>query len=140
LLIYVSSGMTIRNSIIKIADDYKQNVKNKIEKENIVFDKLCEAKNNLSNGELEAKVYEKIAKDLSDRKYSRFFNILIQNIKNGSKDFRNILSMEAYDSLQEKKSNAKKLGEEAATKLIIPLLLELMIVMFVIIVPAFMGM
>ena len=52
----------------------------------------------------------------------------------------NILNMEVQDALYERKQNAKKLGEEAATKLVLPLMLMLSVIMVVIMVPAFMGM
>ena len=54
--------------------------------------------------------------------------------------YRNILEIEAKDSLLEKKNNAKKLGEEASTKLVLPLMMMLSVIMVIIMVPAFMGM
>lgn len=139
LLLYLETGLTVRNALSRIANDYRVSVENGLYKNNILYDKLYELKVKLDNGANEEKVYENISHELDDRKYNRFFNMIIQNFKNGSKELSKILELEAYDSLQEKKNNIKKLGEEASTKLIMPLLLELMIIMAVIIVPAFMG-
>lgn len=153
VLLYIEAGMTIRNTLCKVAIDCKKGMivdaneskenKNKDKdnkyETNILEEKLIELKVRLDNGAMESDVYEDIARKLNDKRYNRFFNIIIQNIRNGTKELSNILRLEAEDALQEKKNNARKLGEEASTKLIIPLLLELMIVMLVIIVPAFMG-
>ncbi len=45
--------------------------------------------------------------------------------------------MEVSDALFIRKMNGKKLGEEASTKLILPLLMMFFIILVVIIVPAF---
>ncbi len=46
---------------------------------------------------------------------------------------------ECKDALQERKANARRLGEEAGTKLLLPMIMMLAIVMVVIIVPAFVS-
>ena len=141
ILLYVSSGMTIRNSMIRLAGEYQ---KNKIDKENIekkvAYEELILVKNKLSSGFSEIRAYEEMAKNINMRTYTRFLNIIIQSIKNGNKDLKNILNMEVQDALYERKQNAKKLGEEAATKLVLPLMMMLAIIMVIIMVPAFMGM
>ena len=81
-----------------------------------------------------------MASNIKDRTYTRFINIITQSIKNGNKDIKNILNLEVQDALFERKQRAKKLGEEASTKLVLPLMLMLLTIMIIIMVPAFMGM
>lgn len=141
ILIYVSSGLTIRNSIRLIASTYEKNKsKNKNKLKRRAYEELQIAKKKLDSGMGEIKVYEEMASSIKDRTYTRFLNIIIQNIKNGNKDIKNILSLEVQDALYERKQRAKKLGEEASTKLILPLMLMLFVIMIIIMVPAFMGM
>ena len=141
ILLYVSSGMTIRNSMIRLADGYQNNIVNNEQLEKrAAYEELVVVKNKLSSGYSEIKAYEEMAKNINLRTYTRFLNIIIQSIKNGNKDLKNILNMEVQDALYERKQNAKKLGEEAATKLVLPLMMMLAIIMVVIMVPAFMGM
>lgn len=141
ILLYVSSGMTIRNSIIRLAEQYKVS-KNNIDKrkDRVAYDELVIVKNKLDSGYSEISAYEEMAKNINMRSYTRFLNIIIQSIKNGNKDLKSILNMEVQDALYERKQHAKKLGEEAATKLVLPLMMMLSIIMVVIMVPAFMGM
>ena len=141
ILLYVSSGMTIRNSFIRLAEQYQKS-KN-VDKKNeprAAYEELIVVKNKLTSGYSEISAYEEMAKNINMRVYTRFLNIIIQSIKNGNKDLKNILNMEVQDALYERKQNAKKLGEEAATKLVLPLMMMLSIIMVVIMVPAFMGM
>lgn len=140
LLLYVSSGMTIRNSMIKISTEYQKKLMKKEIDERKAYEEICIVKNKLLSGYSEAKAYEDMAKNINLRTYTRFLNILIQSLKNGNKDFKNILSMEVQDALYERKQRAKKLGEEASTKLVLPLMLMLSVIMVIIMVPTFMGM
>ena len=141
ILLYVSSGMTIRNSFIRLAEQY-QKAKNENEtfEKRKAYEEIVIVKNKLNSGYSEINAYEEMAKNINLRPYTRFLNIIIQSIKNGNKDLKNILNMEVQDALYERKQNAKILGEEATTKLVLPLMIMLSIIMVVIMVPAFMGM
>ena len=141
ILLYVSSGMTIRNSMIRLAEQYqKMMAKDEKQEKRVAYEELVIVKNKLASGYSEIGAYEDMAKNINMRSYTRFLNIIIQSIKNGNKELKNILNMEVQDALYERKQNAKKLGEEAATKLVLPLMLMLSVIMVVIMVPAFMGM
>lgn len=139
ILLYVSSGMTIRNSIVRLAEQYQKRCMGDKE-ERVAYEELVIVKNKLASGYSEIGAYEDMAKNINMRTYTRFLNIIIQSIKNGNKDLKNILNMEVQDALYERKQNAKKLGEEAATKLVLPLMMMLSVIMVVIMMPAFMGM
>ena len=104
------------------------------------YDELVILKNKLSSGVNEFTGYEEMAKNINMRCYTRFLNIVMQSIKNGNKELKNILNMEVQDAMYERKQMAKKMGEEASTKLVLPLMMMLAIIMIVIMVPAFMGM
>lgn len=141
ILLYVSSGMTIRNSMIRLAEVYqKEELDKEKYNERVAYKELIIVRNKLLGGYSEVRAYEEMAKNINLRTYTRFLNIIIQSIKNGNKELKNILNMEVQDALYERKQHAKKLGEEAATKLVLPLMMMLAIIMVIIMVPAFMGM
>ena len=140
ILLYVSSGMTIRNSMIRLAEVYqKEELDKEKYNERVAYKELIIVRNKLLGGYSEVRAYEEMAKNINLRTYTRFLNIIIQSIKNGNKELKNILNMEVQDALYERKQHAKKLGEEAATKLVLPLMMMLAIIMVIIMVPAFMG-
>ena len=140
LLIYINAGVTIRNAFIMIADNYIY----KLGKGQIIKRKAYEEmkiyKTRIQSGDNEETALYDIARNLNDSDYTRFFNILIQNIKNGNKDIKTVLEVEVYDALYKMKNNAERLAEEAATKLILPLMMMLIIIFIIIMVPAFMSM
>ena len=50
-----------------------------------------------------------------------------------------LLQKEAEDAFEERKSIARRLGEEAGTKLLVPMVLMLLVVLILIMVPAFLS-
>lgn len=140
LLIYINAGVTIRNSFILIADNYINKLKNGQSTKRKAYEELKTLKTKIQSGENEEVALYDIAKNLNDNAYTRFFNILIQNIKNGNKDIKTILEVEVYDALYKMKNKAERLAEEASTKLILPLMMMLIIIFVIIMIPAFMSM
>ena len=69
--------------------------------------------------------------------YIRFGALLSQNLRRGTKGLTDLLKMEAIQAFEERKTQARKLGEEAGTKLLLPMFLMLTVVLIIVIVPAF---
>ena len=63
-------------------------------------------------------------------------SLLTQNLRKGSSELSELLSKEAELAMEQRKNLAKRLGEEAGTKLLLPMMLMLSIIMVLIIVPA----
>ena len=62
--------------------------------------------------------------------------ILIQNLRTGNRGLCELLVQEAAVAFEERKALARKLGEEAGTKMLLPLIMMLGIVIAIIMVPA----
>ena len=60
-----------------------------------------------------------------------------QNLRKGTKGLTELLKLEARQAFEERKAQAKRLGEEAGTKLLLPMFLMLAVVLVIVIVPAF---
>ena len=68
--------------------------------------------------------------------YTKFAGFLEQSRKNGAKNLREHLRLEMEEAYEQRKHEAKRLGEEASTKLLLPLFLMLGVVMVMVAVPA----
>ncbi|MDO5564214.1 MAG: type II secretion system F family protein [Eubacteriales bacterium] len=139
LLIYVACGMTIRNAFIKISNNYEMNVSNNVAKSTFAYEEIKSMSKKLSSGVIENACYNDFVQHIDLKVYTRFMNILEQNIKNGGRSLIQTLKLEVMEAFEERKLNAKKLGEEASTKLIFPLMIMLGIVMVIVMVPALMS-
>ena len=137
LSLYVGAGMAVRLAWKKITDEYlsrKEDTGNM----RFAYEEMLLASYEMQSGTGELAAYRNFSKRCRVQKYVKLVSLLEQNIKLGAKGFIEALRAESRDALEEKKSGARKKGEEAGTKLLLPMILMLMIVMVVIIVPAFM--
>ena len=87
----------------------------------------------------EEQIYYQLGRRLGIPAYIKLMTLLEQNVVKGSRGLRDIFEQEEQAALEERKNLARKLGEEAGTKLLGPMVLLLVIVMLLIMVPAFMS-
>jgi hypothetical protein len=93
----------------------------------------------LRSGISEGLSYEHFGKRTGLQEYIRLSALLTQNLKRGNSMLLERLREEA-DKSAEERLQSKKLGEEAGTKLLVPMVLMLAVVMAIIMVPAFSNM
>lgn len=134
LALYMGAGMTIRNAFIKMGEDYKKYRK---ERRRYVYEEILITCNELQSGRSEMDAYDHFGKRCQVSVYMKLCTLLTQNIRKGSNDLLHMLRQEADNAFAERKSLAKKLGEEAGTKLLLPMMMMLCIVMVIIMIPAY---
>ena len=138
LTLLLSTGMTIRNAWEKIVQNYEQ------QKESMgkrpLYEEMLVTLHEIQGGVSESEAYERFGKRCGTSTYMKFGAMLSQNLRKGSKGISDILRMEAIQSFENRKSTAKRLGEEAGTKLLMPMLGMLAVVFIMVMVPAFLSM
>ena len=93
----------------------------------------------LHNGILEQTAIEQFGRRLASPLYIKFSGLLIGNLKKGNTELLRMLKEEADAAFVIRRNQARKRGEEAATKLLFPMILMLGVVMAVIMLPAFLS-
>ena len=134
LSLYMGAGMTIRNAFVKMGEDYKKNRK---ERRRYVYEEILITCNELQSGRSESDAYDHFGRRCQVSVYMKLCTLLSQNIRKGSNDLLHMLRQEADNAFAERKNLAKKLGEEAGTKLLLPMMMMLCIVMVLIMIPAY---
>lgn len=134
LALYMGAGMTIRNAFAKMGEDYKKQQK---ERRRYVYEEILITWNELQSGRSENEAYDHFGRRCQVPAYIKLSTLLSQNIRKGSNDLLYMLRQEADNAFTERKSLAKKLGEEAGTKLLLPMMMMLCIVMVIIMIPAY---
>ena len=134
LALYMGAGMTIRNAFIKMGEDYKKNRK---ERRRYVYEEILITCNELQSGRSESDAYDHFGRRCQVSVYMKLCTLLSQNIRKGSNDLLHMLRQESDNAFAERKNLAKKLGEEAGTKLLLPMMMMLCIVMVLIMIPAY---
>ncbi len=93
----------------------------------------------LHNGILEQGALEMFGRRCGCASYIKFAGLLISNLKKGNTEFTQQMKEEADAAFLMRRNLARKLGEEAGTKLCFPMILMLGVVMAVIMMPAFLS-
>ncbi|MBO7402302.1 MAG: hypothetical protein J6U10_04855 [Lachnospiraceae bacterium] len=104
---------------------------------NPVYKEMRMAYNEMENGVSEVTACENFGKRCGILPYMRFAGLLSQNLTKGSESVFPLLEQEVLNAFAERKEAAKKAGEEAGTKLLIPMTGLLMVVLALIMFAAF---
>lgn len=133
----LSTGMTVKNVWIKIVQGYKE------EKEQLgkraAYEELCVTCHEMQSGISEVEAYERFGKRCQASQYMKFGALLSQNLRKGGKGLSELLRLESIQAFENRKSIARQKGEEAGTKLLVPMFGMLAVVMLMVIVPAFLS-
>ena len=134
----LSTGMTTKNVWERIVKNYEEQ---KIcTGERAAYEEMRYTCNEMQSGITEAEAYERFGKRCGISVYMKLGALLAQNLKKGTKGMTDLLRNESDQAFENRKSRAKRLGEEAGTKLLAPMFGMLAIVLVIVIVPAFLSM
>lgn len=139
LMVFIGAGMTGRNAWERIAVGYENAVKKGRRNRRPAYEEMVKAAVRLQSGTPESQAYGEFGRRCGLQSYVKLAALLEQNRKTGSKNLKSALALEMVTAFEQRKNLAKKLGEEAGTKLLLPLFLMLGIVMVMIVVPAFLA-
>ena len=136
LALYIGAGMTIRGAFQRIGADYERKT-NRQRDGDVMGREVLYTCRELQSGIAEGAAYERFGRRIGLREYIKLSALLDQNLKRGNRTLLERLREEAEKSCEESVRNARKLGEESGTKLLIPMVAMLAIVMVMIMIPAF---
>lgn len=132
----IQAGMTARRAFQKMAADY---MRTKPAKGRFAYEAIVTACHEMDSGVSELEAYRRFGEHCGLMKYKTFSTILIQNLQKGSRRMADLLEKEALEAWDERKRKARVLGEAAATKLLVPMVMMLVVVMAIIMIPAFLS-
>ena len=92
-----------------------------------------------NNGKTEREAYENFGKRIGGTQYAKFVSVINQSLKLGSGQLLARLEAESEAAMFERRNKAKVMGEMADTKLLMPMMLQLVFIMLIIMVPALMA-
>ena len=93
----------------------------------------------MRSGIAEAQAYENFGRRCQIPEYIKTGTLLAQNLRKGSDGLADLLEAEALRGMEERQNLARKLGEQAGTKLLFPMMLMLGVVMVILMAPAFLS-
>lgn len=139
LVLYLGAGMTLQGSLQRIAAEYEQRKESGLA-EDAAYEEILYTCRELRAGVSEATAYERFGKRTGLQEYIRLSTLMSQNLKKGSSSLLPRLAEEADRAMVERIQAGRKLGEEASTKLLLPMIMMLAVVMVMVMLPAFSSM
>ncbi|MCM1180271.1 MAG: type II secretion system F family protein [Clostridium sp.] len=139
MVLMLGAGMQVKNIFSLLVRDYQGEKKRKADDREPLIDELAAAERNLNMGMSEQQVYYRLGRRLKLSCYIKLMTLLEQNVKRGAKGLADYFEQEEVQALEERKNLAKRYGEEAGTKLLGPMMVVLLVIMLMIMIPAFMS-
>lgn len=94
----------------------------------------------LENGMTEAEVYQRFGDRCGTPSYRGLALLLEQNLTKGGQGLITLLEQEAMEAFENRQRRARQEGEKVSVRLLLPMGMMLLVVLVLIIVPAFMSM
>lgn len=129
LTLLMEAGMTVRGAFEKICTESKN--------ESEAYKEMRITRSEIKMGNSEAAAYERFGTRIGLLPYKRLGTILSRNLRRGNRDILPLLELEAKEAFAMRKERVRTKGEEAGTKLLIPMVGMMCIVIAVVVVPAF---
>ncbi len=132
----LGAGMNISLAWEKIAFAYQKNrVQGKTE-ERYAYEEMLNAVHEVRDGVGELQAYENFGSRCSLGVYRKLSALIVQNVRKGAQGLQRLLEQEEWEAYEQRKAQAKRLGEEAGTKLLFPMGIMLAVVLAILVIPA----
>lgn len=136
MAVLMGSGMTVEQAWNRITARYLDERKNNDKNIMPAYEEMLVTEREISDGMTGRKAYAGFAERVKLPCYQKLVRIILQSIHKGSKGVCEMLEKESEDAFDERRLLALKLGEEAGTKMLMPMMIMMAIVIAIVIAPA----
>lgn len=142
LSLLLGAGMTLFGAWEKIVDTYDAQLTEQARPaaRRTAYEEMKVTRAQIREGVSETAAYADFGRRCALRPYLKLSAILTQNLKLGTAGITRQLAAEAQEAFEQRKALARTKGEEAGTKLMIPMMMLLIVVMAIVVVPGFLSM
>ena len=128
LILLVYAGMTVSKAWEKVVTENR--------KDTVLYQELDMVLADIRGGKSEMSAFEDFAKRCRIPEITKFVSVILQNLRKGSAEMMSLLRLQATECWEMRKNAAKRLGEEATTKMLFPMILMFLAVVLVVATPA----
>lgn len=140
LVLLMGAGTAVRTAWEMIVRDYQAKREQEEAPLRYAYEEMALALREMQNGVAEIKAYENFGLRCRIPCYMKLAVLLEQNLRKGNHGLTRLLKGEVQEAFEQRKELAVRAGEEAATRMLLPMILMLIVVMILILVPAGMSM
>lgn len=128
LILLINAGMTISGAWAKIVMENK--------KKNPLYDELNICMADIHSGKPEYMAYEEFGRRCRIKEIIKFTSIIVLNLRKGGAEIVAALREQSDECWEMRKATARRMGEKASSKLMLPMGIMLLGIMLVVVLPA----
>ncbi|GAE88795.1 type II secretion system F family protein [Acetivibrio straminisolvens] len=131
LILLVNAGMTVSRALEKSITEN--------DKDTVLYRELRTVLADIRGGKSETGAFEDFANRCRIPEITKFVSVLLQNFNKGNAEMVSILRLQATECWEMRKHAAKRLGEEASSKMLFPMMLMFIAVILIVATPAILA-
>lgn len=130
MALLINAGMILREAWVSVSESGSGKL----------YLEMQNATKKIENGYSDLQAYEELAEACKVNEIKKFVSIICQNVQKGSSELTHVLKELSVDAWTLKKNVAKMRGDNAGSKLIIPVMISFAAILMMIMVPIMTGM
>lgn len=134
LCLLIGSGLTVRKAWERIIQDYRET-----RSFHYAYEEMLLTYYELERGMPEGKAYASFGRRCRMHGYRKLGSLLEQNLKKGTSGLLALLKEETWQAFEDRRAYAVKLAQEAGTRMLLPMILLLLVVLVICVAPAVMS-
>ncbi len=138
LTLYMGAGLGARGAFRRIYEEYEDR-RQRGDPEDPIYEEIGRTCRELNMGRSEGECYDSLGRRSGSQEYIRLCALLTQNLSKGDSRLLPRLREETEAASRAEVQNCRRAAEEAGTRLLVPMVLLLLVVMVMIMTPAFGG-
>lgn len=135
----LSAGLGMRKIFERITADYKKQRASGRGAKKPAYEEIAAVYYEMAGGVSEQEAYENMGNRSRLPEFKNLSVLLTQNLKKGRRELGPLLEQEVRSALEERRRLARAEGEKTATRLLLPMGLMLLVVLMLMVVPAFLS-
>lgn len=135
LTLYMGAGLSFFSAVRRISNNYQRQKKQSKQKK-YAFERIMLMEQQMNNGISQKEACHNWGMQFRTDSYQKLSLILIQSFTKGAKEAAVLMETEEKEAFRKRVDRARKEGEEAATRLLFPMILLLSEVMLLVMYPA----
>lgn len=133
MTVLYQAGLSMRSVWERIGADEKK----KKGKMRPIYEEVCFACNSMADGLSEVEAYRLFGQKCCTSGCLKLGNLLAGNVRRGTKQLSELMSQESARAWEQRKHRARRSGEKAGTKMLLPMFMMFGVVLVIVVIPAF---
>ena len=137
--LFHTAGINSRMIWKKLCSDYEEKLAESEKNRRYVYDEMILTKKMMDEGTGEIAAYDDFAMRIGSIRYRSFVSLIKQSVISGGGMLSHMLIEETEKSLRDRLSSVRRQAAEAQTRMLIPMIMMLIVVIAIVCIPAFVN-